>query len=44
MIRVHAADLDIAGIERSVRDFNSNIESLMSNLESLDQVLLGVAA
>ena len=44
VIRVHAADLDIAGIERSVRDFNSNIESLMSDLEGLDQVLLGVAA
>ena len=44
VIRVHASDLDIAGIERSVRDFNSNIESLMGDLESLDQVLLGVAA
>ena len=44
VIRVYAANLDIAGIERSVRDFNSNIESLMSDPEGLNQVLLGVAA
>lgn len=32
VIRVFAKDLDVAGIERDVRKFNENIESLLSGL------------